>query len=325
MLAASTPEALRSLVAASRRVLLTGPEGPDGDSIGACLALQRALRQVEPGVEVAVTGDPGFRYRWLPGAAEMVPDDGARPAEGVVVLDGDCGRLPKPITAHFHAARWTGLFDHHRSTSLDAYTWTCFDPAAESTCVLVRDVMRAWDVPLDRDLATLLYTGLIFDTGGFRYSNTRPSTHAFAAELLALDIDHVSIMARTLVERRKPGLALLGEMAAGTEYWCDGRVAVGRLTRATARRLGAEDADVEGIVDVLLHAEGVQAAVVGVEKADGRSKISLRARVPVDLAAVARAVHPSGGGHAKAAGVAVAEPLEGVLARVRAELARALG
>ena len=85
------------------RVLLTGPIGPDGDSIGAALALQQILRA--RGVRVDVAGTPSYRYDWMPGADEMVPDAQIAPLyDAVVVLDGDCHRLPEPVRAAFEAA-----------------------------------------------------------------------------------------------------------------------------------------------------------------------------------------------------------------------------
>src|SRR5262245_47338942 len=90
---------LISLIRGSGRVLLTGPEGPDGDSLGACLALQRILAVAAPQVEVTVVGDPGNRYAFLPGAGGMTADAQAPEADGVVILDGDRRRLLAPVEA----------------------------------------------------------------------------------------------------------------------------------------------------------------------------------------------------------------------------------
>jgi phosphoesterase RecJ-like protein len=304
-------------VRTSGRVVLTGPEGPDGDSIGACLALQRLLGVVAPEVEVVVAGDPGYRYAFLPGAAGMVADASVPEADGVVILDGDRRRLPAPITAIVNRARWTGLIDHHRSTDTAAYDVAVFDAAAESTCGLVRGLARAWDVPIDRELAVLLYTGIIFDTGGFRYSNTHASTHLVAAELLATGIDHASIMLKVLVERRPEALRLLAGLLSGAQFLAGGRVTLASCTRQRMREIGAIDADLEGVVDHLQHVEGVELAAVLVEKEGGRVKVSLRSRGRVDVAALAHSLHDGGGGHAKAAGVVLSGSPAEVEARLR--------
>lgn len=319
-----TFDQLRSLVRTSRTVVLTGPEGPDGDSIGACLALQRVLAVATPGVEVVVAGTPPHRYRFLPGAEGMVADEALPEADGVVVLDGDRRRLLPGAAARFAAARWTAIVDHHRSTDPAQYTVAVFDPAAESTCGLVWAMAQRWGVPLDRDLALQLYTGVIFDTGGFRYSNTRVSTHQLAATLLATGFDHASASLRVLAERRPAGFRLLARLLDTTRFEAGGRVAFVTCPRALLDAVGAEEPDLEGVVDHLQHTEGVELAAVLVEKSGGRVKVSLRSRGEVDVAALARGLHEGGGGHAKAAGVMLTGALEPVAAAVLERLVAAV-
>jgi phosphoesterase RecJ-like protein len=308
----------------SASVLLTGPEGPDGDSIGACLALQRLLGALAPGVRVDVAGEPGFRYDWMPGAAAMLPDASVGPYDGVVVLDGDRTRLPPRVAAAFAGAGWTGIIDHHRSTDLDGYDVALFNPGAESTCGMIYALLRAWGIPLDATLAALLYVGVIFDTGGFRYSNTAAGTHLLAAELLATGIDHAGIMLKVLVERRPAAIRLLGRLLSEAELLSGGRLALATCTRGHLDGLGATEADLEGVVDALQHTEGVELAVVVVERGADRVKLSLRSAGNVDVARLARSLDPGGGGHAKAAGVVLRAPLEEVVARLRVELPKAL-
>lgn len=303
----------------SASVLLTGPEGPDGDSIGACLALQRLCASRAPGVRVDVAGVPGVRYGWMAGADRMVVDEAVGTYDGVIVLDGDRTRLTPGVRAAFAAARWTGIVDHHRSTTVADYTLAYFDPAAESTCGMIARLAKGWGVPMDAALGELLYVGLIFDTGGFRYSNTAVSTHRLAAEILETGIDHAGIMLRVLVERRKTALLLLARLLAEVRFSHGDRMAVTVCPRALMNELGADDTDLEGVVDMLQHTTGVDLGVVVVEKRDQRTKLSLRSSGRVDVAELAKRLSPGGGGHAKAAGAQLAEPIAVVLARLGAE------
>jgi phosphoesterase RecJ-like protein len=309
----------------SERVLLTGPEGPDGDSIGACLAVQRALRVVAPAVRVDVAGSPGNRYRFLDGAAAMLPDEEVGQYEGVVVLDGDRKRLPPRVAAAFATARWTGLMDHHRSSDLDGYTIPWLEPTTESTCVMVRRLLAAWEVPLDRVFAEQLYTGIIFDTGAFRYSNTTAGTHRVAAELLEFGIEHHRICERVLMDRRLTGLRLQARVCDNAQLLADGRALLGVYTRALGEAVGSDGDDVDGIVDALQHIEGIEVAALVIEKDATRTRLSLRSRGGVDVSALAKRISPTGGGHAKAAGAAIPLPVAEAVARVEAELRAALG
>lgn len=317
---------LRERARQSAAILLTGPEGPDGDSIGACLALQAGFHAILPEVRVDVAGSPGFRYGFLPGAGEMIPDAALRGIyDGVIVLDGDRTRLSGPVARTWAQARWTGLVDHHRSTAASGYDWAYFDADCESTCVMVREILRAWGVPLTPEIAAQLYCGLIFDTGAFRYSNTRASSHLLAAELLSTGFDHANLTLKVLVERRRAGFALLARMMGGTRFSADGRLAVASFPLALASELGATEADIEGVVDLIQHTEGVEVAVVMVERGPARVKISMRSRGRVDVAALARQLDAGGGGHAKAAGCVLPLGLEAAAARLEPVVLAALG
>jgi phosphoesterase RecJ-like protein len=329
VLAVETPESpadrLLGALRGASSILLTGPIEPDGDSIGACLAFAAVLRQLLPGVPVAVAGEPSYRYAWMDGATGMLPDAALDvPWDAVVVLDGDRQRLCPRATVAFENARVRGIIDHHASTRPDGYTHPWIDPVATSACEMVADAMERWDVPLDRALATHLYVGMIFDTGGFRFSNTKPATHRLAARLLELGIDHAGINARILMERREAGMRLAARIFESARLALDGRVIFGRVSRETTRALCAGSGDLEGIVESMLYVVGVDVAVLGIEK-EGGTKISFRSRGAVDVQALAHALVPSGGGHKKAAGAFVPWGLDEMEARVSAALQAHLG
>jgi bifunctional oligoribonuclease and PAP phosphatase NrnA len=288
----------------SGRVLLTGPTAPDGDSIGACLALQRVLR--ERGVDAVVAGSPPLRYRWLVGADQMVPDDAvADDFTAVVVLDGDRHRLSRPITDRFERAPVRGIIDHHASTRPDGYTHVWLDPRSESACGMLLRAFRRWGVPIDAALADLLYTGIVFDTGGFRHSNTLPETHVLAAELVATGIDHAAIAIRTLFERTPAGLRAMGQILADADQVLEGRLCIGRAPITLQRELALVEGDLEGVVDALVNTVGTEVAALLIERDDGTVKYSLRSRGDLDVAKVAQQLHPTGGGHPRASGASI--------------------
>lgn len=318
-----TASALRA-AAVGRRVLLTGPTAPDGDSIGACLALGWALRQVGAG-QVDIAGVASYRYGWLPGADRMIPDEQVRcDYDLVLVLDGDRRRLEEPVGAAFQAAQLTGIIDHHRSTSADGYDIALLDHEAASTCDLVYELIRTWGLCLDSDTACLLYAGLVYDTGGFLHSNTTPETHRLAAELLEHDFDHTATSTRILMERSRPGLRLLGHVVSQAEFLAGGQVVLGSASHQLGTSLGAGPGDIEGIVDHLVYTCGAELACFFIERVPGAIKLSLRSRKRVDVAALARSIAPGGGGHARAAGALIPGELDQVVARVAPALVAAV-
>lgn len=315
--------ALREAIDGAYSILLTGPEDPDGDSIGACLALAAVIHTLgEHRVDVA--GIPGFRYDWLQGAAQMVPDAEVRPGyDLVIVLDGNRERLPAPVRRAFDAAPCRGLIDHHGTTSPEGYEVVLLDRAAASTCGMILGLMDRWGVPLSRALAEQLYVGVIYDTGCFRHSNTTPEVHRQAARLLEQGIDHNLITIRVLVERRRSGM-LLQARVLDTAVFHGGGVVTGVVSQRVMRELGCTPGDVEGIVDAMLYVEGVEVAVLLVERGPQAVKLSLRSRGGVNVAEVARQLSASGGGHSKAAGVTLEATLERAQHLVPAALAEAV-
>ena len=316
----TTPAEMLDALVGARRVLLTGPSRPDGDSIGACLALQRVLEA--HGVSCAVAGEPTYRYGWMPRADEMLSDaQVGSDWPAVVVLDGDRHRLTPAIEAAFQTASVRAIIDHPGSTENDGYTHFWVDARIGSACEMLYAALSAWGVPLDRELAQVLYTGLIFDTGAFRYSNTTPASHAMAAALLEQGIDHASICLNVLMDRRPAGLRLAGEVFSAAEFILDAQVLIAAVTLEQRERLDASNGDVEGIVENLVHVQGVEVGVLLIERPDGLVKLSFRSRGRVNVAAVAKALAPSGGGHPKAAGVIVPGPCASIVAQTTQVLA----
>ena len=291
------------------RVLLTGPDAPDGDSLGACLALQRVLQG--QGIPCDVAGSPGYRYDFLPGSDTLVADEAVQPVYGaVIVLDGDRHRLSPPVETAFEAADVRGIIDHHASTRADGYTHAWVEPRATSTCEMLYAAWSADGVALDAVIAECLYVGAIFDTGGFRYSNTTPNTHRMAAELLDFGIDHAGLNARVLMGRRVAALRVAGEVMRDATLYLDGQLLVGEVDHAMAQRLGVVSGDTEGVVDALVYVHGVEVAALLNERDSGEVKVSLRSRGRVNVAKVAQSLTPAGGGHAKAAGACLPGTLQ---------------
>jgi len=320
---------LREIAQNARSVLLTGPAGADGDSIGATLALARGIRALGAN-DVRVAANTPERYRWMQDAKGIIANGNL---EGdfdlVIVMDGDRHRLAPKVKKAFQAARYKVVVDHHRTTSSDGYDLAIVDPTAPATCSQVLEILDAWSVPLDAAIAEQLYVGLIYDTGGFRYSNTRPETHQAAARLLATGIDHANIASRVLMEIRPAGLALKAAVLSTAQFFSQGQLVIGTCSVEAMNRCEANTGDLDGIVESLLYVQGAEMCVLIVERDPSTVKLSLRAKGGVNVAALAKRLDSGGGGHAKAAGVvlkqSLAEALDALPAICTATIAADLG
>jgi phosphoesterase RecJ-like protein len=185
---------------------------------------------------------------------------------------------------------------------------------------MVYRILQHWSLPLDADMATQLYTGIIFDTGGFKHENTQVETHRLAAELLGLGVKPAMIHAKVLHERTAAGLRLLGEVLTNAQFLADGAVVIGVIPLQLSSRLGIAPGDTEGVVDALLNTAGVEVACLVREVGSDVVKLSLRSRSYVDVASLARSMTTMGGGHVRAAGAKFLESLDQVMDRLKTAL-----
>jgi len=310
------------LAAGSSRALLTGPSEADGDSIGAGLALQRVLAHALPRLEVDVVYHSPVpeRYRFLPGAERVLTAGqvtAGPPYDLAVLLDGVRHRLGD-VAQLFDTARTRVLVDHHRSTDPKEYDFALLEPDLAATCELVFHLARSerFRAPVDRALATNLYAGIVFDTGTFRYSCTTPGTLRVAAELIETGIDFQAITERILLDMPYEATLFKGRVLEGARVAASGRVAWAQAPRRLFEEVGAAPDATEGVINHLIFIQGVEVALLFVEKDPHTLKVSFRSRGSVNVAEAARLLHPTGGGHDRASGVTLAGTLDEWIPRV---------
>ncbi len=301
-----------------QRVCLTTHVNPDGDGLGSEAGLVHLLRAV--GVDAVVTNPTAtpsrfsFLFDDLPGAdrtAEAVKE--LRRADHIIVLDiSDLDRLG--MLSHTVRERGVpvGCVDHHVSTGILPPGPRYLDPGAAATGELIFELALANGWPLTQAAARGLYVAILTDTGGFRFSNTRPRTLRVAAELLETGVDpeeiYLEVYARAPEGRPRLFAEALQTLVVEPEHG----LAWVTVPPGAIERLGVSSDDLDGVVEFPRTIEGVRMALLFREVSQGRVKVSLRSVGDVDVAAFAKAF--GGGGHTKAAGLA----LPGSMAEVQA-------
>ena len=311
------------LLGGARSAVLACHIGPDGDALGSMLALGLALRDRGTDVVASWGGEPfevPATYAYLPGAELLVPPSEVPAApELFVALDtGSADRLGT-LADRVRTAGCCVVVDHHASnTHFGAVNLV--DETAAATAVLVAELLDRLGAPLTHDVAVGLYTGLLTDTGSFKYLATTPAVHELAARLLATGIRH-DLISRTIYDSAPFGyVQLLGRACAQASLE---PAAVGGLGLVHCV-VPAEDlassglglADVEGVIDVLRVSQEAEIAVVlKGDPVEGGFKVSTRSKGAVDVGAVCTAL--GGGGHRFAAGFTSFDDGPSTLARLR--------
>ena len=191
----------------------------------------------------------------------------------------------------------TIVIDHHITNQ--NFGDVCYvNAVASSTCQNIIVILAFLDIPINKDTATCLYSGILTDTGGFRY-NVQVETFEFAGMLLETGIDLAKIYRVLFDEITYARTKLLGRALNNLEILEDGKIAFTYVTEKDMEELNNQDGDQENIVNYGRNIIGVEVSVFLREK-DGKYKASLRSNEYVDVSVIAAMF--SGGGHVKAAG-----------------------
>lgn len=299
---------------------------PDGDALGSMLAVTHALTARGGRRVIASFGDHPFEIpailRFLPGLDMLSPPQ-AYPERPRLMVTFDASSVDRLGLLAGHATRATELIvlDHHASNP-GFGTINLIDPAAAATAVLAAKLIDRLGVPLTAPIASGLYTGLLTDTGSFRFSTT-PQVHELAARLIRTGLDP-DVYARELLDRAPFGALQMLSAALGRAVLEPAQAGGYGLVWTTVTR---EDraADrlpyevTEDVIDVVRRTDEAEVAVVFKESDDGFWHVSARSKGRVDVARAAVAL--GGGGHSQAAGFTTDEAVPEALARLRALLA----
>ena len=290
------------LIKSAKTIGISGHIRPDGDCIGSCMGLYLYLKKNYPGIRTDIfleTIPP--EYRFLKDIEEVRSDFATDVDSYDLFFVLDCSKdRTGDAEKFFDAAAKTVNIDHHVSNS------GCGDEnyivtTASSACELVYDVID--HDRMDVDIAKSLYTGMVTDTGVFKYNNTSPKTMQTAAELISFGFDFGSLIDHVFYEKTYIQNQILGRALLESIVMMDGRVIFSVVSKQTMEFYGAGSNDLDGIVNQLLLTIGVDCAIFMYEIAPLEYKVSLRSTGAVNVAAVAEMF--GGGGHVRASGCTV--------------------
>lgn len=292
---------------------------PDADTIGAGLALAQVAADAGKDVQVSFAAPDELpeSLRTLPGGHLLVsPQRVRRDADLVVTVDIPTVNRLGSLSELTLDARAVLVIDHHASNSLFG-TANFVDPKADSTTMLVADLLDAWDKPIDRAVAHCLYAGLTTDTGSFRWASAR--AHQMASRLLDIGVDNADI-SRTLMDTHPfAWLPMLSRVLASARLLdgaADGRGLV-FVVVPHEEWVEARPEEVESIVDIVRTTAQAEVAAVFKEIEPAHWSVSMRSK-SLDISAVASRF--GGGGHRKAAGYSATGSADEVVAALQGAL-----
>lgn len=310
------------IVNASRSVILSH-RSPDGDSIGSSLAMHHFIKKFGKNVQVIIPDPfPGF-LKWLNGADGIINYEDhkekcanyIKEADLICCLDFNSTSRLGDLESFFkmNTSAFVLNIDHHQKPE-DFADFQISDTSASSTCQLVFDfINEIGEQKLDKNIAEALYTGIVTDTGSFRFSSTTKHTHEVTSKLIELGVDPSTIHQRIFDNYSIDRLKLLGfALSERFIYIKEYSTGIIYLTEQDLQQFHFQKGDTEGLVNYPLTVGAIKMAILITEKSR-KVKMSFRSKGEFRVNELA-AKYFSGGGHINAAGgisdVSVLETVE---------------
>lgn len=309
---------LKKIEDAENIVILTH-ETPDGDAIGSSLAMKLALKKLGKNPDVIIKDVPKV-FRFLPETEDIKQDSNIEKYDLAISLDcADFKRLSG--NEYFEKAKETIAIDHHGSNKMYADI-NFVNPVSPACCQILIGMFDYFNINIDKDLGSCILTGIITDTGGFRYSGVTPETFEFTADLLQKGVNVSDIYKRVLDTKTKPNFELMKRVIDRMEFLEQGKITFTYITNKDLNEANAEIGDHEGLVEIGRDIEGVEVSVFIRQKEDDENtyKVSMRSNEYVNVSDVC--IMFGGGGHEKAAGATIQGNLEQVKQKVMNELSK---
>ena len=305
----------------SEKIVILTHETPDGDAIGSTLAMKIALKQLGKEADVIIKEYPRV-FDFLPGRNDIKSDTEVEKYDLAISLD--CADFKRLVgNEYFEKARQTIVIDHHGTNKMYG-DFNFVNPVAPACCQILIGMFEYFNIQIDKELGTCILTGIITDTGGFRYSGVTPETFEFTADLLAKGVNVSDIYKRVLETKTKPNFELMKRTIDRMEFLENGKVTFTYVTNQDLKEVNAGIGDHEGLVEIGRDIEGVEVSIFIRQKEDDENsyKVSMRSNEYVNVSDVC--FRFGGGGHEKAAGALIQGNIDEVKQKILNEIKKVL-
>ncbi|MCF1422212.1 DHH family phosphoesterase [Mangrovimonas futianensis] len=304
--------AIRSLISSPKKIVVVPHKNPDGDAMGSCLGLYHYLKKHGQEVTVIAPNDYPEFLKWMPADDLSLKYELEKDHSDQLIKEADI-----IFTLDFNALNRVGdmeqiltessaikiMIDHHQEPA-DYATYMYSDVQMSSTCEMVYNFITCMGDQslIDENIATCLYTGMMTDTGSFRFPSTTSETHRVVAYLIEQGANHSEIYNNVFDTNSFDRMQLLGRALNNLKVKPEYRTAFITLSQEELNQYNYKKGDTEGFVNYALSIENIAFAAIFIEdKGNDIIKISLRSKGTFSVNAFARE-HFKGGGHINAAG-----------------------
>lgn len=308
---------IAGLIGDAKTIAITGHIRPDGDCTGSCMGLYNYLVENYPSIKADVfLQKPGEEFNYIKNIEVIKEEPTDEVYDLFMILD--CGAKDRfePFIKVCDNAKRTVCIDHHISNENFANTNIVF-PDASSTCEVLFNLLD--ESLISKNVAECIYTGIIHDTGVFKYSCTSKDTMLIAGKMMEKGIDYSSIIDNSFYKKTYVQNQILGRALLESVLFYGGKCIFSVVTLKDMKFYGVDSKQLGGIVEQLRLTDGVEVAIFMYEVNPSEFKVSMRSKQYIDVSKIAQTF--GGGGHVRAAGFNMCGRVHDIINNVSAQLA----
>ena len=318
---------IKKILNPQNKIVIITHYNPDGDAIGSSLGLKHYLNTKGIDAEVVVPNDFPKFLKWMPDAKKIIiadykqkkASDLIKNADIIFILDFNTpSRSGNFISSLIEKSKGKKIIiDHHQQP--DTFDFVYSDTTIPATCQMIYHFIEAMEEThfINENTAKCLYTGIMTDTGGFRYRSTSATTHRITANLIEKGAEPSEISSNTWDTNSISRIHLLSLILSRLEVINDGKTAILYLKRDELKKYGFEKGDTEGFVNYGLSILGVEVSAFFIEDLyEEFIKISFRSKKNIDVNNFSRKYF-NGGGHINASGGKSLDDMETTISKFK--------
>lgn len=312
---------LEEKLLSAKKVAITGHVNPDGDCIGSVLAIYNYISTVYPEIKLsAYLEEFSDKFMFLKNS-ENIKQSVEEDEEFDLLICVDSADIQRLGFSEvlLQKSKESINIDHH-VTNTKFTDETCLEADASSTAEVIYTLLNKEKI--DKAVAECLYTGMVHDTGVFRYSCTSPKTMRIAADLMEKGIDYTTIVDESFYEKSYLQNQILGRTLLESILILDGKCIFSYVNRKMMNFYEVTKKDLDGIIEQLRQTRGVEVAIFLYEVETQKYKVSLRSKTKVDVSKIAAFF--GGGGHVRAAGCTMDGTVHDIVNNISMHIEQAL-
>ena len=288
--------------------MITAHDNPDGDAVGSCLAFATMLKEIgKERIDILFKEYPPI-YQNLPNVDLIKSEASQDVYDMAIVLDcPDLKRVHKDYHQYFENAKVTVEIDHHLKNTMFA-DYDVVNPASPACCEILVSSFQYMGIEISKDTAKCLLTGIITDTGGFRFSSTTRETFEFAGWALSKGVNVAQVYKDSLMTKSKSQFEAEKLAVDRLEFYMDGKITFTYITLEDEKNLNIQAGECDGIAGIGISIAGVEVAIFARQREDG-FKLSFRSN-NIDVSDICMLY--GGGGHKLASGCTIDASLEDI-------------